>query len=339
MTTPITFIATTGSQPINEGFAPGGDFARYIGKTMNISPQLRVLAGAFCISFSAVFVRLVDVPATTSGFYRVFIGGLGLAVLVALTRTRLAFSRGSWFVLVVCSLFFAADLWFWHRSIIYVGPGLSTLLASLQVIFVTLFGALLLGLKPTRRQLIAIPIALLGLCLIVGIDWNALPVHYRLGVVFGILTAVSYAGYLLSLRHVQAETRSKVPLAELAVMTVLTTVWLAICALFEGESLAVGSWSNFSWLLAYGLLAHIVGWLLITSAIAEVSPAVFGLSLLIQPVLSFAWDILFFGRGLTWIEALGGFITLVAILIGGARTARHAGTPPGEAQPRSAMLK
>lgn len=304
---------------------------------MSLSPQVRVLAGAFCISFSAIFVRLVDVPATTSGFYRVAIGGAGLLVLLAVTRTRISFSIKAWLTLILCSLCFAADLWFWHRSIIYVGPGLSTLLASLQVIFVTLLGVVLLGLRPTRRQLLAIPVALLGLTLIVGIDWSELPAQYQLGVIFGVLTAVSYSGYLLCLRFVQAETRSNIPLAELAVMTVLTTVWMAGCAFVEGESLAIGTWSDAGWLLVYGLLAHVLGWLLITSAIAEVSPAVFGLSLLIQPVLSFTWDILFFGRGLTWLELLGGIITLAAILIGGMK--RQIARPAEEARAGSAMLK
>ncbi len=283
-------------------------------------PQWRVLAGAFCISFSAVFVRLVDMPATTSGFYRVFIGGLGLLVLLIVTRTALRFSRNAWFMLGVCSLFFAADLWFWHRSIQYVGPGLSTLLASLQVIFVTVIGAFLLGQRPTLRQWLAIPVALFGLTLIVGVDWSSLPEQYQLGVIFGVLTALSYSGFLLALRHVQTETRSTVPMAELAVMSLLTALWLAGSAGVEQISLDIGSPQNAGWMLAYGLLAHVGGWLLITSAIAKVTPAVFALSLLIQPVLSFVWDILFFGRGLTWLEAVGGIVTLTAILVGGARS-------------------
>jgi hypothetical protein len=44
---------------------------------------------------------------------------------------------------------------------------------------------------------LAVPLALLGLGLIVGFDWSDLPGDYRLGVIFGLLTATAYAGYLL----------------------------------------------------------------------------------------------------------------------------------------------
>ena len=41
-----------------------------------------VTAGAVMISFAAVFVRLADVAPTTSGFYRMLFGSIGLLVLI-----------------------------------------------------------------------------------------------------------------------------------------------------------------------------------------------------------------------------------------------------------------
>jgi len=41
-----------------------------------------------------------------------------------------------------------------------------------------------------------------------------------------------------------------------------------------------------------------------------------GLALLLQPALSFLWDIVFFGRVLTSAEAAGAAITLLAIYLG-----------------------
>lgn len=283
------------------------------------SPQLRVLTGSFCISFSAIFVRLVEVPSTTSGFYRVLLGGLALSLYMLVRRQRLNFTRDVWMLLALCAVFFAADLWFWHRSINAIGPGLATLLASLQVIFVTLFAFAFMNRRPTLRQWIAIPVALLGLALIVGIDWSSLSADYRLGVIFGLLTALSYALYLLALRAVQEKTRSAVPVAELAVLSLLTAGIMAISAAVEGESLAIVRPIDGAWLLAYALLAHVVGWLLITSAIAKVSPSIFALSLLFQPMLSFLWEILLFSRGLTALEILGAVLTLGAIVIGGVQ--------------------
>jgi len=102
---------------------------------------------------------LVSVSPTTSGFYRVLIGGGTLALYLLFTRRRLELSRTTITVLLSAAIFFALDLWFWHRSINYIGPGLATLLA----------GMLFLHQRPRRNQVIAIPLAGVGLALIVGL--------------------------------------------------------------------------------------------------------------------------------------------------------------------------
>ena len=46
------------------------------------NPQLRLYVGAILISFSPVWVKLVNVSATTSGFYRLAIGGVALTLFL-----------------------------------------------------------------------------------------------------------------------------------------------------------------------------------------------------------------------------------------------------------------
>ena len=129
------------------------------------SPRLRLFAGAALISLSPVWVKLVSVSPTTSGFYRVLIGGVALTLYLVMTRKRPIFSGRVWSLLALAGLFFALDLWFWHRSINYVGPGLSTLLANFQVFIMTGAGIVVLREMPRPRQLFAIPLALFGLAL------------------------------------------------------------------------------------------------------------------------------------------------------------------------------
>ena len=93
---------------------------------------ISLLVGAVMISFSAPLVRLADVAPSVSGFYRVFFGAIILMVWLGVSK-GISWRRG-WPGSVLLGLFFALDLWFWHRSIIYVSPGISTLLANLQVL-------------------------------------------------------------------------------------------------------------------------------------------------------------------------------------------------------------
>lgn len=283
------------------------------------NPRLPLYAGAALISLSPVWVKLVDVPPTVSGFYRVLIGGSALALFLLFTRRRLDLSRTALMILLASALFFATDLWVWHRSIEYIGPGLSTLLGNFQVFFMMLAGVLLLHQRPHPRQLIAVPLALLGLALIVGLDWSVLEPEYRLGIVFGLLTALMYAGYLLTLREARARSQHRSPVREVAVVSLLTAALLGMTAVTEGASLAIPTLADAGWLVSYGILSHTLGWLLIASSLPRVSATEAGLALLLQPTLSFAWDIVLFARPITAIELAGAAIVLFALYLGSGR--------------------
>ena len=92
-----------------------------------------MLAGAAMISFAPVFVRLTSVPPTSSAFYRTLFGGVMLLAVLHYRGERLWSGAGAFLALFGAGLFFALDLWAWHRSIWFVGPGLATLLANFQV--------------------------------------------------------------------------------------------------------------------------------------------------------------------------------------------------------------
>jgi drug/metabolite transporter (DMT)-like permease len=288
--------------------------------TLLMNPTLRLFIGAALISLSPVWVRLVDVAPSTSGFYRVLFGGAALVIYLLVTRRRLHMSGRTLSLLVVASVFLSLDLWFWHRSINYIGPGLSTLLANFQVFIMMIVGIVFLRQMPKPMQILAVPLALLGLALIVGLDWGALPKDYKIGVIFGFLTAATYAGYLLTLRKVRETSTFRVPTREMAVVSVLCAVILAVTVLVEGESLAIPTIEDLGWLVAYGVLSHCLGWLFIASSLSEVSTVEAGLALLLQPTLSFVWDVLFFSRPMTAIELLGAGITLMAIYLGTTRS-------------------
>jgi drug/metabolite transporter (DMT)-like permease len=280
------------------------------------NPRLRLFAGATMISFSPVWVRLVDVSPTTSGFYRVLIGGIALSLFLVITRQRLQLTKRVWFILAFSAVFFALDLWFWHRSVNYIGPGLSTLLANFQVFFMMLAGMVLLRQRPRPLQLIAVPLALVGLGMIVGFDWRSLPGDYRLGVIFGLLTAVAYASYMLTMRAARTGSRHPLPTREVAIVSLGSAALLGASALAEGASLAIPSMIDATWLLAYGLVSHCLGLLFIASGLPHVSTTEAGLALLLQPTLSFIWDVLIFDRQMASMEITGALIALVAIYLG-----------------------
>jgi len=220
-------------------------------------------------------------------------------------------------------VFFALDLWFWHRSIIFIGPGLATLLANFQVFILMLAGVLVLRQRLTALQIVAVPLALFGLALIVGLDWQQLPPNYRMGIVYGLLTALVYAAYLLTMRFARKDVASGMPTREIAVVSFAAAIMLGVSAIAEGQSLVIPTLTDAGWLLAYGVLSHSLGYILIVSSLPQVSTTEAGLALLLQPTLSFVWDVLLFARPMGPAELGGAAIALVAIYLGSRQSSKQ----------------
>ncbi len=288
-----------------------------------LKAALFVAAGATLISFAAIFTRLADVAPTTSGFYRMFFGAFGLLVLLALSRDmRTGFSR-NWSGSFLIAALFAADIWFWHRSIIYIGAGLSTLLANFQVFILTAIGLIWLREQVGWRFASGLALAVLGLWLLFGRDWAGLPPDYRLGVIFGLLTAVAYASYLLSLRGLQIRHSGIRPEARLTQVTISCGVILGVANLIEGNSFAIPDGQSLAALVALGICCQVLGWLLITRGMPFLPAALVGLLLLLQPSLSIVWDMLIFALRLGYWQITGAALALIGIYLGFRSAARR----------------
>lgn len=288
---------------------------------------IRVALGAVLLSFAPVLVRVANVGPTPAGFYRMAVGGVILAGLVVVRRGRWRGARGYLPIAVVSGACFAADLAFWHRSIHLVGPGLATILANFQVFVLAGFGIVMLKEHASPRLLLAIPLAVAGLFLVFGIEWGTLDMAYRWGVAFGLLTAVSYASYLLTLRLARQRAEGADVMATVATLSLVSAVILAVAVRLEGESFAIPSGGTAGILLAYAVLIQVIAWVLISSGLPRLAASQAGLLLLLQPTLAFVWDIVMFQRPTSAIELVGALLTLGAIYLGltGARQQQPSG--------------
>lgn len=280
-------------------------------------PSLRLLAGAAMISFAPVFVRLTPVSPTESAFYRMLFGGLMLAAWAMARRAPVERRSGlALIALAAAGALFAADLWVWHRSIWYVGPGLATLLGNFQVFLLAFVGILFYREKASWALLLAIPLAVAGLGLIIGFEWRALDEQYRLGIVFGLLTAVFYAAYILSLRRARAASPDGSIVSDMMIVSFVAAAVLWLAAGASGETIRIPDARSASLLVAYALVAQVLGWLLISGSLPHVPASRVGLILLLQPTLAFLWDVLIFARPFGGRELAGAALAITAIGLG-----------------------
>lgn len=277
---------------------------------------LQLGAGAALISFSAVFVKLAHVGPTTAGFYRVLFGGIMLLIVLAIRRERLFQGLRHTALLAICGLIFALDLTLWHRSIHYIGPGLATLIANFQVFFLAFIGVLGMGERVTWKLTLSISMAMVGLYLLVGLNWNALGVDYKTGVILGLITALCYTAYILTLRKSQSGPGTGSGFSAIAIISVFSVLFLGMEARFFNETLAIPDYQTWFALVGYGFCGQVLGWVLISRGLPKVEASRAGLILLLQPTLAFIWDMLFFARPTVPLEILGALLALLGIYLG-----------------------
>ena len=281
----------------------------------------QLTVGATMISFSAVFVKLAHVGPTMAGFYRMLFGGILLVIILLVRRQSIWQGRYPFLISFLCGVLFAVDLTFWHRSIHYVGPGLATLLANFQVIFLTAFGVMFLKEKLGWIPAVSIPLAIIGLFMIVGVDFTQTSLNYKIGVLFGLITALTYATFLLAFRKLQSKSDSFSSFPAVTIISLTAAVTMGLIALAQDESFAIPDSISIVSLVSYGFVGQVLGWVIISKGISKVESSKVGLILILQPTLSFIWDILFFGRKFTTTEFTGAILALIAICLGGIGSA------------------
>jgi drug/metabolite transporter (DMT)-like permease len=259
-----------------------------------------------------VFFLFAAVSPSTGTFYRAAFG-LPLLVLVALGEWRRygPLPRETVRLAAIAGIFFTGDLMFWHHAIFAVGAGLGTVLGNLQVIIVGFFAWLLLGERPSRATLLALPVVLIGVVLISGVvgqgAYGAAPL---LGVILGIATAICYSAYLLIIRRGGRDPRR--PAGPVAVATIVVAVTSLLVGTAIGDLDLTPPLPSLIWLALLGISAQSAGYLLISISLPRLPAIITSVILLTQPVMSMGLAIVLLRETPSPIQLLG-----VGLVIGG----------------------
>jgi drug/metabolite transporter (DMT)-like permease len=283
-------------------------------RSLTARPGAVAVAGALTIAFSAILVKLADVQPATAAIFRCLYALPVLGVLAwledrrygrrPLRERKLAIPAG---------IFFAADLIFWHHAIADVGAGLATVLGNTQVIVVPFVAWLVLGERVSVRLLAALPLVCGGVVLISGVlETGAYGDHPIRGVVYGVLTGLSYAGFILVLRQAGADLRR--PAGPLFDATAVATVAAVIAGLAVGEADLVPTWPAHGWLLVLALSSQVLGWLLITVSLPRLPAALTSVTLTIQPVGSVFLGVILLGENPSLLQ-LAGVVLIISGLV------------------------
>ena len=282
-------------------------------------PGLAAVAGAGCIAFSAILVRLADVSPATAAVFRCVYALPVLGALAAWERRRFGpRGRGQRRLAFIAGVFFGADLVFWHHAIADVGAGLATVLGNVQVVFVALLAWFLLGERLPLRVRVAIPVSLVGVVLISGvIGAGAYGRNPPVGAVFGILTALAYSGFLLILRQGNRDIRR--PAGPLFDATLAGAIFSVVAGVVTGDLDLVPQWPSVGWLVVLALTSQVLGWLLISMSLPRLPAALTSVVLTLQPVGSVMLGMVLLSERPSALQLAGVGVILAAVVIATSR--------------------
>lgn len=293
------------------------------------SAVLALVGGAVGIAFAPILVRFSELPPTPTALWRMALAlPFYLAARAVVTRRQgvdqdqAGAGPGGYAGWLLAGAFFAGDLAAWHRSIQFTSVANATLLANFAPVLVTLVAWLWLGERVSGRFLLGLVLALGGAGLLVRVSAEAGPDPLR-GDLWGLVTAVFYAGYQLTVKRLRAHTGT---LELMTAVTAFTALVLAALTALEGSAWWPATSRGWLVLLALGALPQFLGQGLIAYAMAHLPASFASVSLLLQPAAAafLAWVLL--DEEMGGLQALGGAAILAGVLLARFGSSRHGST-------------
>ncbi len=261
------------------------------------------------LAFGPWLVRLADVSAVSSAFWRLALAAPLLFLLTKATRQPVPrLSRGMIGTIATGGLCFAADLGAWHIGIHHTKLANATLFANLASFLLAAY--VLIGSRtlPDRFQTAALLLAGLGTLLVLGRSYQ-IDARNLTGDLLCILAGIFYAGYLVAM------SRARGMLAPVPVLLISTLAGMGPLLLFAillGGPLWPGDWKP---LLLLAISSQVVGHGLMIYAMGHLSSLVIGLGLLMQPFIAALIGRLYYGEHMGLADIVGGLAICAALVL------------------------
>lgn len=269
-----------------------------------------LLFGNIALAFGPWLVRLADVGAVAAGFWRLALAIPFLWLLAQGTGQRLHWPKRAVVVAIaVAAAFYALDLAAWNAGIRMTKLGNATLFGNSGSFVFVIYGLVLAGKVPSRRQSAALALALFGAVLLMSSSYELSPKNLG-GDLLTLCAGFLYGGYLIFVERARSKIK---PLPLLFLATLFSIPILLVISSGFGEQIWPHDWTP---LVIFALSSQVVGQGLLVYSIGVFPPLVVGLALLTQPAVSAAIGWFAYGERFSaadWVGAIGIAVALVLV--------------------------
>ena len=284
---------------------------------------LFVLAGALCMRFAGLCVRLID---DADGYQILTVRGISQGVVVWAVACFTRNIKPSQFIKdfdrtdALIGVLMACAFCFYIFSLLNTSVASTLFILSIAPVFAALLGWLVINEKPTLINCIAIAGALSGVLVMVG---AGVDLDRTTGNLFAVISAFTFACMLVIAR----KSNKKDVLAGNFLGAILASITMAVFALTIGRGLSVSAY-DLILMLAMGAFTIGLGIALVARAAPNLQAAEVSLLVLLESVLSPVWVWLFLGEAMSTTEILGGALIMLSVVMLSVTRVRKRPRPP-----------
>lgn len=274
-----------------------------------------IIIGCVIFGLGSLIVAHVPVGAYAIAFWRLLIASGIFFILAKSFKQHLPKSKKAIAFALISGIFLAFDLALWHESVYAVGPGISTLLNSLQIFFLSALSFFYFKEKLSMMQIISLFLAIIGVYFITGSEFT-----YNENALWGFVTGVA-SSLLLALSMVFIRKTHEIEPIPIFPMMLLISfggalVLIPPSLLFNADNLYPTTGLDWLWVFVYGAVMQCFAWGMIAYCVPLLSLALTGLLLLSEPIAALVIDYSILDKPINLIQWSGAAITMFAIYLG-----------------------
>lgn len=277
--------------------------------------QLKMITALIIFGSIGVFVKRIDLTSLETAFLRALIGSVFLLVAGIIMKQRVSWRsiRPNLSLLILSGMAIGFNWIMLFQGYKYTTISNATLAYYFAPIFALVLSPMILKEKLTKNKVLCIPIAIIGLFLVLNVtsaDPGSLYQHTR-GILYALVGAGLYAGVMLLNKLMKGLTSFEITLIQLAV-----AVMVLLPSILAQGGLNVSGMDNIGWayIVLLGVVHTGIGYLLYFSAVSELKGQTVAMLSYIDPISAIVISALVFGESMNFIQVLGGILILGSTL-------------------------
>jgi drug/metabolite transporter (DMT)-like permease len=263
------------------------------------------------ISFSAIFVKWSDAPASILSMYRMLFASLLMIPIVWKHRREFKkIEKKDWLLLIFSGTFLALHFMLWFGSLKLTTVASSTIILALQPLVSLVGGFFLFKESTSLSSLLTMGIAIIGAAMIGWGDW-AVSQEAITGDFLSFFSVIAVVGYLLIGQRVVKKVLHWIySFCVFFIASIVLVIYnLSLGVAFDGYR--AQEWGIFLLLAIVPTFSHVINnWLL-----NYVNATTISMSILGEPVGATLLAVLLLGERLVGWQIVGGLLVLLGVFV------------------------